>query len=353
MTSQPTLPANTAAPSVAVLLCNLGTPAEPTPAAVRTYLAQFLGDPRVVEIPPLVWKPILHGIILRTRPRQSAHKYQTIWTEEGSPLLAHTLKQAKLLRGWLGEAGFSQVAVVPAMRYGQPGIAQQLSQLHAQGVRRLLVLPLYPQYSSTTTASMIDAVNHWSGQQRDVPELRWINQYGSDTGYIKALERTVLEHWEAHGRAQKLVMSYHGIPERNIALGDPYQAQCLHTSRLLAQRLGLQESQYEVTFQSRFGRARWLQPYTQPTVEALAQSGVESVDLICPGFASDCLETLEEINMEVRNAFTQNGGKEFRYIPCLNEHPAWISALRDLVIANLGGWVAPPATSTRNAHKPA
>lgn len=335
MTSQPSQSHS----PIAVLLCNLGTPAAPTPQAVKHYLAEFLGDRRVVELPAWLWQPILHGIILQTRPRESARKYQSIWTEQGSPLLVNTVQQATLLRGWLGESGHRDIIVEPVMRYGEPNLIARIGKLHQQGIRRILIVPLYPQYSSTTTASLVDAVNHWSGRQRDIPEFRWINHYSNDLGYIQALERSVIAHWQRHGKPQKLVMSYHGIPARNVALGDPYQKQCLHTSRLLAERLGLTPEQYLVSFQSRFGRAKWLQPYTQPSLEQQARNGLEVVDVICPGFSSDCIETLEEINMEVRAAFLANGGKEFRYIPCLNGQHAWISALQQLVLRNLGGWL--------------
>ena len=322
---------------IAVLWCNLGTPDEPTAAAVRPYLAEFLGDPRVVEIPKAVWAPILHGIILRTRPAKSAAKYAGIWTPEGSPLKVWTQKQAKLLGGWLGERGH-RVTVREAMRYGRPAIAAQLDALQAEGATRVLVLQAYPQYSGTTTASVIDAINAWSARRRRVPEFRFVNDYHDEPLYIEALARSVEGHWKREGRADRLLMSFHGIPERNIRLGDPYQAQCLATARLLAARLGLEEAQYQVSFQSRFGRAKWLEPYTEPTLRALGASGVARVDVLCPGFPADCLETLEEIAMEGRDAFLHAGGKEFRYIPCLNDSPAWIDALCALAERHLAGW---------------
>ena len=328
----------TVQPTTAILLCNLGTPSAPTASAVRTYLAEFLGDKRVVEIPALVWKPILYGFILPFRPKESAKKYQSVWTDEGSPLLAYTKKQAVCLQEALNASGHTDLLVVPAMRYDAPNIANQLDALKAQGIERILVLPLYPQYSATTTASVVDYVNAWTRQQRAFPEFRFVNQYAADNGYIQALVASIKNHWAENGQAQKLVMSFHGIPARNIALGDPYQAQCHQTAALVAAQLGLSEAQYMVTFQSRFGRAEWLQPYTQPTLEAQAQQGLESVDLICPGFSSDCLETLEEINMEVREAFLHNGGKSFSYIPCLNDQAPWIGALHDLVLRHTTGW---------------
>lgn len=320
-----------------ILLCNLGTPDAPTTAATRRYLAEFLSDQRVVEIPPLVWKPLLHGIILRTRPAKSAAKYRSVWMPEGSPLAVWTDKQAKLLRGTLGEAGHP-VLVRPAMRYGNPSIASQLDAFKAEGVRRVLVLPLYPQYSATTTASVVDAVNAWCSRTRDIPEIRFVRSYHRDPGYIKALAQTVRKQWQMDGRAPKLVMSFHGIPERNVRLGDPYQQQSQETAQLLAAELGLAESEYLLTFQSRFGKAKWLEPYTEPSLIALAQQGLRHVQVMCPGFPADCLETLEEINQEVREAFVHAGGQQFDYIACLNDQPAWIGALRALALQHMQGW---------------
>ena len=320
-----------------VLLVNLGTPEAATPAATRAYLAEFLSDPRVVEIPAAVWKPILHGIILRTRPARSAAKYASIWMPEGSPLAVWTARQATLLRGWLGEAGHN-VLVRHAMRYGQPSIASELDALKAEGATRILVLPLYPQYSGTTTASVFDAVYAWAARTRHVPELRFVNRYHDHPGYIDALARSIETHWKHHGQPDQLVMSFHGVPERTERLGDPYAREARETGRLLAERLGLREERYRITFQSRFGKAKWIEPYTQPTVEALAKAGTRRVDVVCPGFASDCLETLEEINMEVREAFLHAGGQEFHYIPCLNDSNAWITALSRIAQQHLAGW---------------
>ncbi len=325
-------------PTTAILLCNLGTPDAPTAPALRRYLAEFLSDRRVVEIPRIAWWPLLHGIILRTRPARSAAKYQTIWTEEGSPLLLWTRKQATMLHGWLGQAGLS-VPVLPAMRYGEPAIAAQLQALADAGAQRILVLPLYPQYSATTTASVIDGVMAWAGRTRRLPELRFVNGYHTHPDYIAALAQSVRAHWQREGgRAEQLVMSFHGIPERNVRLGDPYAEQCRATAELLAHALGLASDRYRLTFQSRFGRARWLQPYTEPTLVALAQGGTRSVDVICPGFTGDCLETLQEIDQEAREAFLKAGGETFRYIPCLNDSNAWISALSRIAQQHLGGW---------------
>ncbi|MDO5625888.1 MAG: ferrochelatase [Pseudomonadota bacterium] len=320
-----------------VLLCNLGTPDAPTAAATRRYLAEFLSDPRVVEIPRAVWLPLLHGVILRTRPAKSAAKYQSVWLPEGSPLMVHSRKQATLLRGYLGERGHD-VTVRLAMRYGQPSIASQMDELRARGCTRVLVVPLYPQYSGTTTASVFDAVAAWAGDARHVPELRFVNRFHDDDGYIRALTRVVHEHWQAHGRPDKLVMSFHGVPERTLRLGDPYHCECHKTARLLAERLALKEGEWQIAFQSRFGRAKWVGPSTQTVLHALGRAGTGRVDVVCPGFVSDCLETLEEIAMEGLADFKAAGGGEFHYIRCLNDHPAWMAALAELVQTHLQGW---------------
>ncbi len=325
------------APRTAIVLCNLGTPDEPTAPALRRYLAEFLGDPRVVEIPRALWMLILHGIILRVRPKKSAAKYASIWTPEGSPLKVWTDKQSKMLQGYLGERGH-QVTVRYAMRYGNPSIPSVLDELKAQGVTRVLVLSAYPQYSGTTTASVIDAVSSWSQKIRHIPELRFVNRYHDDLGYIDALHRKVRAHWMHHGQGDHLVMSFHGVPERTLLLGDPYHCECLKTARMLAEKLGLAKDDYTVTFQSRFGKAKWLEPYTEPTLVALAQKGLKSVDVVCPGFTSDCLETLEEIRMEAQEAFKHAGGQRFEYIDCLNDSPDWIRALADLAERHLQGW---------------
>jgi ferrochelatase len=326
-----------AAPRTAILLCNLGTPEAPTAPALRRYLAEFLGDPRVVEIPRLVWWPILHGVILRVRPARSARKYASIWTPEGSPLAVWTRKQALMLQGYLGERR-CRVTVRHAMRYGAPSIPQVLDELKSAGATRVLVVPLYPQYASSTTAAVVDAVGRWSARQRVVPELRFVNHYHDDRGYIESLAKSVLDHAMIHGRPQKLVLSFHGLPRRSLKLGDPYHCECQKTARLLAERLGFEPGQILVTFQSRFGRAEWLQPYTEPTLVALAREGTERVDVMCPGFSTDCLETLEEIDQEARHAFMAAGGREFHYIPCLNDRHEWIVALSEIAMRHLQGW---------------
>lgn len=331
--------AHSKSPVIGVLLCNLGTPEAPTPTAVRRYLAEFLSDPRVVEIPAVLWKPILHTAILPTRPKQSAEKYRKVWMDEGSPLQVWTQKQAVLLRGWLGERGHDRVRVRHAMRYGKPSIADQIEALRSEEhCERILILPLYPQYSATTTASVIDAVNAWTATQRNIPELRFVNRFFADPGYIRALANRVMAHWQQHGQPDQLVMSFHGIPERNVQRGDPYARECEATAALLAERLALKPNQFRMTYQSRFGRAKWLEPYTQPTIEALARQGARRVDVVCPGFVSDCLETLEEIGMEVRDAFLAAGGEEFHQIPCLNDSRSWMGALVGITEDNLQGW---------------
>ncbi|MBN8750865.1 Ferrochelatase [Xylophilus ampelinus] len=326
-----------AASRTAVLWCNLGSPTHPTAAAVRPFLAQFLSDPRVVELPALLWQPILRGAILPRRPAASAAKYQSIWTPEGSPLTVWTHRQSKLLQGWLGERGH-KVVVLPAMRYGAPSVDQQLEALKAGGIDRVLVLQAYPQYSATTTASMVDAVNAWSARARRMLELRFVNDYHDDPGYIDALAASVQAHWRTHGQPDRLVMSFHGIPERNITRGDPYEAQCRRTAERLVEKLQWRQDAWATTFQSRFGRARWLQPYTEPTLREMGRSGVGRVDVLCPGFPADCLETLEEIAMEGRAAFLESGGKEFHYIPALNDDAAWITALAGIAERHLAGW---------------
>jgi ferrochelatase len=329
---------------IGILLVNLGTPAAPTPAALRRYLGEFLSDPRVVEIPRLAWWPVLHGIILRTRPARSARKYAKIWTPDGSPLAVITARQAALLQGWLGERG-AQVAVRWAMRYGSPAIAAELDGLVAQGCTRILVFPAYPQYCAATTASAFDAVAQWLRRTRVLPELRFVNGYADDDPYLRALAAALRRHWQAEGRARPLVLSFHGMPQRTRERGDPYYAQCLRTAHRLAAILGLSEGQVHVAFQSRFGAAAWLQPDTAETLARLARDGCEGVDVMCPGFSSDCLETLEEIALEGRATFLAAGGRSFHYVPCLNDSPEGMRALADVALRHLQGWLpACPAT---------
>lgn len=318
----------------AVVLVNLGTPQAPTAKAVRPFLREFLSDTRVVEIPKLIWWFILNCIIVPFRSKKTAEKYASIWTNDGSPLKVHTEKQATLLRGYLGELGV-QAEVMAAMRYGQPALSEALLQCQEKGCDRVLILPAYPQYSCTTTASIYDAVLAHYKKVRNIPELRFIKSYYDHSGYINALKASVLHFWTQNQRGGHVVISFHGVPERTRTLGDPYYDQCQHTAKRLADSLGLNENEYSVTFQSRFGKAQWLQPYTLPTVLELAKKGVQRVDVICPGFIGDCLETLEEINMELRREFMLAGGKEFHYIPCLNEDPAWMHGLAEITREHL------------------
>lgn len=282
---------------------------------MRSYLAEFLSDPRVVELPRWLWLPILHGIVLRTRPAKSAAKYASIWTPEGSPLAVHTARQAELL-----QAAIPGVKIAHAMRYGEPSIRAGLERL--SGCAPVRVLPLYPQYSRSTAESVRDVLPAGTPM---------IEDFHDHPAYIAALAALVQRHWQAHGRGEKLVMSFHGLPKRAVERGDPYEKQCRASARLLASELQLRDAEFEVTFQSRFGAAEWLQPYTQPTLEALARGGLKRADVVCPGFVSDCLETLEEIGMEVRGAFLEAGGREFHALPCLNESPEWIAALARIV----------------------
>jgi len=324
----------------AVLLINLGTPAAPTTAAVRRYLREFLSDPRVVDLPRIVWWPILHGIILNVRPRRSAEKYASVWTAEGSPLQVHVARQAKLLLGFLGRAGH-RVVVDYAMRYGEPSIGASLSHLKADGCTRILLLPLYPQYAASTTAAAFDAACRWLQETRNQPEIRMVRSFADDPGYLAALAASVRDHWAANGRpgdSWRLLISFHGLPRKTLERGDPYYCECQKTGRLLGEALGLRPEQYLVCFQSRFGRAEWLQPYTAPTLEALAKSGLRRVDVICPGFPADCLETLEEIAGEGKARFIAAGGKDYHYISCLNERDDWLHALTDIAARHLLGW---------------
>jgi ferrochelatase len=321
-----------------VLLVNLGTPEAPTARAVRPYLAQFLADPRVIELPRWLWWLILHGVILRLRPRRSAHAYGRIWTAEGSPLRFGSEALANGLQAELARQRPGPIRVALAMRYGEPSVARQIAQLQREGVRRLLVLPLYPQYSATSTGSVIDAVADSLKTLRWPPELRLVNDYHDDPGHIEALAQRIERWWAEHGRGEKLLLSFHGIPERYLQAGDPYFCQCHATARLLRERLGLQPPELVLSFQSRVGRERWLHPYTDVTVRELAAKGVKKLDVACPGFAVDCLETLEEIAMQNRDFFQAAGGDELRYIPALNDSAEQVRSLAALVLRHTQGW---------------
>ncbi len=327
------------APTVGVLLTNLGSPDAPTAAAVRRYLAEFLADPRVVNLPRALWWPILHGVILRVRPQRSAALYRTVWREEGAPLVAITRAQAGKLQALLRERSGTEIPVVVAMRYGNPALAAGLAEFAARGVGRILVLPLYPQYSATTTASTFDGVAAALRRQPRVPALRFVDGYCDEPGYIHALAESIRRHQQHHGVPDQLIFSFHGIPQRYADAGDPYPRQCESTVAQVVQQLGLNDDQWRLTYQSRFGREPWLQPYTDATLRQLGEARMAHVQVVCPGFAADCLETLEEIDGQNREIFTAAGGGAFGYIPALNDDDLHVEALAGLVLRNLAGWL--------------
>jgi protoporphyrin/coproporphyrin ferrochelatase len=328
-----------------VLLINLGTPDAPTARAVRPYLKQFLSDPRVVEIPRVLWWLILNLFILPTRAEKSAKKYASIWEKDGSPLRLHTIRQAKLLQGYLVHAGHPDIPVEYAMRYGNPSIESALIKLKSAGVTRLLVTPLYPQYAASSTASAFDAVASAAMRIRNLPELRFVRSFHDRPEYIRALGQSIYRHWQVNGRPDKLLMSFHGVPRFTLDKGDPYYCECHKTARMLSEYLCLKPEQYVLTFQSRFGRTEWVKPYTSTVLRTLPKEGVRVLDVVCPGFVSDCLETLEEIAIEGRTTFLSAGGKDFRYIPCLNEDTGFIDALRSITTSQMQDWLAiPPPT---------
>lgn len=329
-----------------VLLINLGTPAAPTARALRPYLKQFLSDRRVVELPRWLWALILNGVILNVRPRKSAEKYASIWTPQGSPLLVNTRSQAEGLASRL--AG-EHVVVEFAMRYGQPSVEQGVQKLRAQGVERLLLLPLYPQYAASSSGSALDAAFAALMKLRNMPEVRTVRHYHDHPAYIAALAAQVEAHWRQHGRGEKLLMSFHGVPRYTLDKGDPYPCECHKTGRLLAEALGLAASDYVVCFQSRFGRTEWVKPYTSDMLRELGRQKVGKLDVICPGFIADCLETLEEIAMEGKETFLTAGGGEYRYIPCLNDSTPWLDALASICREQLAGWR--PANADLSARK--
>jgi ferrochelatase len=324
-------------PRLGVLLVNLGTPEAPTPRAVRRYLAEFLSDPRVVEAPRLLWWLALHGVILRVRPRRSARAYARIWTAQGSPLLVHSQALAQALQRRLAERFEDRVVVGLAMRYGRPSIDTALEQLREHNVRRLLVLPLYPQFSATTTGSTFARVAAELARWRWTPMLRFVNEYHDEDAYLAAVADSIAAHWRAHGR-KHLLLSFHGIPKRYVLAGDPYERQCQATARFIAARLGLSEAEWSVGFQSRFGREPWLEPYTGALLEQYARSGPRELTIVCPGFAVDCLETLEEIGERGRAAFLAAGGTAFEQVPCLNSGEPHVRLLEGLLERHAQGW---------------
>lgn len=325
-------------PAMGVLIVNLGTPDAPTTAAVREYLAEFLSDPRVVEIPRLLWKLILHGIVLRLRPAKSAEAYQRVWTEDGSPLMTGSADLTDQIAARLDELVPGKTVVKLAMRYGKPSIAQTLQDMQAQQVERLMIVPLYPQYSGATTGTVADAVFQELSRWRWVPELRLLGTYHDDPAYIHSVVQSVRDHWRTHGQADKLFISFHGMPKATLEAGDPYFCHCHKTARLIADDLGLHESQWEMAFQSRFGKAEWLKPYVAERLQQLPGEGIKNLTVICPGFSIDCLETLDEIAVEGRESFLQAGGNSFDYIPALNATPAHVSFMTERIISQASGW---------------
>ncbi|MDN3639595.1 ferrochelatase [Simiduia curdlanivorans] len=319
--------------SDAVILINLGTPERADAKSVRKFLREFLWDPRVVEIPRLLWWPILNGIILPFRPKRVAHAYQSIWTDQGSPLKVITERLADKLQATLSrDQGAAAPKIVCAYSYGKQSIAKQVQSLSSQGYDRFLLLPLYPQYSATTTGSVYDQWAEIIRSHRDIPDIRIHKSYSARPDFIAGLVQSIQAHWQAQGRSEKLLFSFHGIPQRNVDLGDPYEAQCLQTARDVADSLGLESAQWQVSFQSRLGKAEWLKPYTDKLLAQWGAESVESVDVICPAFSIDCLETLEEIQVENRDLFLASGGKAYHYIPCLNDSDAQVFLLSNIVL---------------------
>lgn len=333
-----------------VLVVNLGTPEAPETAAVRRYLAEFLSDPRIIELPRWLWNILLHGILLRIRPSRSAKAYREVWSEEtGSPLLSISRQQESALREELGKRFGDHVRVALGMRYGVPSIDSAIAELEEANVRRMIVLPMYPQYSGTTTASVFDAVTSRLQKTRWIPELRFINQFCDHQGFVTALANSVRESWDANGRGDLLVTSYHGIPKRYLLNGDPYHCLCHKTSRLLAEELDIAPEKIRVVFQSRVGREEWLRPYCDDTMKELPGEGIKSIDVLCPAFSADCLETIEEISGENREYFEEHGGERFQYIPCLNDRPDHINFLGELIERHAQGW--PEADVARDISK--
>lgn len=317
----------------AVLLLNLGTPEAPTAAAVRPYLRDFLSDQRVVELPKLVWQPILRGLVLTLRPKKSAHAYEKVWLPEGSPLAVYTEKQAELVAKQI-----PNITVRHAMTYGSPNAASVLAELKAQGITRVLAIPLYPQYAASSTGAALDKIFETLLKQRNQISIRTVSRFYSDSGYIDAMKQQIEAFWTHHGRGEKLMLSFHGIPQKNSDEGDPYAYECQKTAELLADALSLKKDDYIVSFQSQFGKAKWIGPSTQDLFDELPKQGITKLDVFCPGFVSDCLETMEEIAIAGREQFHEAGGKQYQYIPCLNTHPAWIDALSNIVKQNIQGW---------------
>jgi ferrochelatase len=324
---------------IGILLVNSGTPASAAPKDVRKFLAGLLGDPRVVELPRALWLPILHGLILPFRPRRSARKYRKIWSQAGSPLLALSEKLRSELICTLAQRMLAPLSIELAMLYGgDPTVPQALTKLRESGAQRILVVPLFPQYCGATTGAVYDRVNAELRRWRWLPELRFVAEYHDYPGYIDSLRASVTQHWETHGRTQHLLISFHGIPERYFHKGDPYFCKCQKTARLLADELMLKDNEWSVSFQSRFGADAWLKPYTSSVLQEMPGRGTRRMTVVCPGFAVDCLETLEEIEMENRDVFMAAGGEQFQYVPALNARPEHARFLADLIARHCQGW---------------
>jgi ferrochelatase len=326
---------------IGILLVNSGTPDAPTAGAVRRFLRRFLSDPRVIELPRAAWLPLLYGVVLPLRPRGVARKYAKIWTEDGSPLRALSERLREELNSALARRLLAPLSVELGMLYSRPSVPEALARLRASGAQRILVLPLFPQYCGATTGAVYDQVSAELRRWRWLPELRLVAEYHDHPGYIEALRSSVVEHWERQGRTGQLLMSFHGIPERYFHRGDPYFCKCQKTARLLADELMLRENEWSASFQSRFGVRGWLKPYTREVLEAMPARGVRAVTVVCPGFAVDCLETLEEIDIENRSAFLRAGGERFDYVPALNARAVHAQCLTDLIEEHCQGWTHP------------
>ena len=330
---------------IGVLVVNLGTPDAPTQSAIKRYLAEFLSDPRVIEIPQFVWQFILRGAVLPLRPRKLVEKYELIWLPEGAPLLVYSQRQAEGIEASLRAQGV-EVHAELAMRYGNPSIPSAIERLRAKGCQRIVVVQLYPQYAASTTATAVDAINRYLAKLRNQPEMRFIKSYYDAPQYIQPLSQHIRRYWAEHGTPERLLLSFHGLPRRCAADGDPYYRECILTAHAVRQALADTGVPVFASFQSRFGAERWLEPYTEPLLRQWAKEGVKHVHVTCPGFLADCLETLEEIQLECRDAFLEDGGTDFGYIPCLNDDPEWVKGLTELVHQNLGGWIAPSVPSS-------
>lgn len=334
--------------AIGVLLINLGTPDAPTAPAIRRYLREFLSDPRVIEIPQVLWQVILNVAVLPLRPKKLVPKYELVWLEEGAPLLVYSQRQAVGLEQMLRKAK-ATIHVELAMRYGNPSIPDAIDALRAKGCEKILVLQLYPQYAASTTATAVDAVNRHLAKVRNQPEMRFVKHYFDDPAYIQPLAQSVRRYWKQHGTPERLLLSFHGLPRRCAEQGDPYYRECMLTASALRKALSDTQVPVYASFQSRFGAERWLEPYTEPLLRQWAKDGVKSVHAMCPGFIADCLETLEEIQVECRDAFLEDGGQHFAYIPCLNDDPAWVEGLHQIARQHLQGWLSAPATLEENS----